>query len=518
MRRSIETPLQERLVRRSEDEDLLEGGHAVADTVERGHAEGAHALADGDLAHFAGVGAGNDELADFVADGHGFDDGKTAGVTGTLATFAAATAVKGVALEEARVDVEVRIHLVVVGDGLFAMRADAAHEALRAGQDDGRGNQERRDAHVVQTRDGAGSVITMHGAQHLVTGERGFDRDFGGFGIGDFADHDDVRVLAQNGAQGVGEGEADLFFHGHLVDAGHLEFDRVFDGDDVVNGAVKLVECGVKRGGLAGTGGAGDENQTVRRIHRTSELLESVGIEAEFVEAGGEVRLVEHAEHDFFTVDRGQKGDAQIEVLAADANAHTTVLREAAFGDVEAAHDLNTRGERQLHLLGRRSDVDERAVNAITETDHLFKRLDVNIAGAVLDGLDENEVGQFDDGGFFAGGGELVEVDLLHRFFGDFEIVGIGIIVRPFLAFVDDVFHAAAFGGVDGLELVENGALGGDERKDFKFGDALDVVDGENVERVGHGQEQFIVQAGDGNDLVIVGDVARQNFRDFRRD
>ena len=85
------------------------------------------------------------------------------------------------------------------------MRANAAHEALRAGENDGGGNQEGRDAHVVHTRDGAGRVITVHGAQHLVAGERGFDRDFRGFGIANFTDHDDVRVLAENGAQRGGE-------------------------------------------------------------------------------------------------------------------------------------------------------------------------------------------------------------------------------------------------------------------------------------------------------------------------
>ena len=115
------------------------------------------------------------------------------------------------------------------------MRANAAHEPLRAGEDDRGRNQERRDTHVIQARDGAGRVITVHRAQHLVARQRGFDRDFRGFGITDFADHDDVRVLAQNRAKRVGESEADLFLHRHLVDAGNLEFHRVFNRDDVVD-------------------------------------------------------------------------------------------------------------------------------------------------------------------------------------------------------------------------------------------------------------------------------------------
>ena len=137
--------------------------------------------------------------------GHGLDDGQAAGVAGILAAIAAAAAVEGGAVEDAGVDVEVLVHLGRVGHRLFAMGADAAHEALGAGEDHRGGNQERRDAHVVEARDGARRVIAMHRAQHLVPRERGFDGDFGGLGVADFADHDDVRVLAEDGAERVGE-------------------------------------------------------------------------------------------------------------------------------------------------------------------------------------------------------------------------------------------------------------------------------------------------------------------------
>ena len=122
-----------------------------------------------------------------------------------------------------------------------------------------------------------------------MAGERRFDGDFRCFGITNFTDHDDVRVLAEDGAQGVGEGEADFFFHRHLIDAGNLEFNRVFDRDDVVDRIVEFVERGIKRGRLAGTGRAGDENQSVRRIDRDLDLLERVDVEAELVETRGQV-------------------------------------------------------------------------------------------------------------------------------------------------------------------------------------------------------------------------------------
>src|ERR1022692_3280162 len=60
----------------------------------------------------------------------------------------------------------------------------------------------------------------------------------------------------------------------------HLEFHRVFHGDDVPLRAVQLIEGGIKRRGLAGAGRTGDENQSVRRVNGALELLERVGIQA----------------------------------------------------------------------------------------------------------------------------------------------------------------------------------------------------------------------------------------------
>src|SRR4029077_19637604 len=145
---------------------------------------------------------------------------------------ATAAAIQRHAVKGARINMQILVHLFRVGDRFFAVRTDAAHEPLGAGENDRGGNQERRDAHVVQAGDGARRVITVHGAQNLVAGQRGFNGDFGGFRIANFTDHDDVRVLTQNGAKRVGEGKADFFLYRDLIDAGNLEFDGIFDRDD----------------------------------------------------------------------------------------------------------------------------------------------------------------------------------------------------------------------------------------------------------------------------------------------
>src|SRR5437867_7315461 len=96
-----------------------------------------------------------------------------------------------------------------------------------------------------------------------MAGEGCVDGDGGSFEVADFAEHDDVGGLAEHGAQGQGEGQADGFADLDLVDAPEDVFDGVFDGDDFAVGAVDEVEAGVKGGGFAGAGGAGDEQDAV---------------------------------------------------------------------------------------------------------------------------------------------------------------------------------------------------------------------------------------------------------------
>ena len=73
----------------------------------------------------------------------------------------------------------------------------------------------------------------MQRGKHQVAGQRGLDRDFGGFKVSNFADQDDVGILPQEGAQGGGEVQADLLLHLHLVDALQLELDRILGRHDV---------------------------------------------------------------------------------------------------------------------------------------------------------------------------------------------------------------------------------------------------------------------------------------------
>ena len=129
---------------------------------------------------------------------------------------------------------------------------------------DGGCDQKGLNAHVHQAGDGLRRAVGVQSAEHKVSGEGGLDGDFGGFKIADFADENDVGILAEEGAQGGGKVEADLLLHLNLVDALQLEFDRIFGGHDV---GVRLVEQGdgrVQGVGFARAGRAGDEHHSVR--------------------------------------------------------------------------------------------------------------------------------------------------------------------------------------------------------------------------------------------------------------
>src|SRR6202167_825360 len=108
-------------------------------------------------------------------------------------------------------------------------------------------------------------VESVQGGQNQVAGFGGQDCGGDGFQVAHFADEDDVRVLTKCGAQRGGEGRG-VHFHFALIDETLFIavqiFDRVFNGDDVLGAQrIDAVDHGRQRGGFAGTGGAGGENQ-----------------------------------------------------------------------------------------------------------------------------------------------------------------------------------------------------------------------------------------------------------------
>ena len=74
-----------------------------------------------------------------------------------------------------------------------------------------------------------------------MSGQRGVDGNFRGFVVADFADHNDVGVLAQQRPQAVGKSVADFRVDLALVNVRDAVFNRVFNGGNVYFRGVKQI-------------------------------------------------------------------------------------------------------------------------------------------------------------------------------------------------------------------------------------------------------------------------------------
>jgi hypothetical protein len=230
-----------------------DGDDAVLDFGPAGFAEGLPAVAACGLAEFGGIDRGGDEVGDVVVEHEEFVEGDTAAGALVVAFFAAFA---GGGVDLVKGELEGAGHFLADilwdgGVGLEAVPADTADEALGDGADEGGADEEGFDAHFEEPGNGGDAVVGMEGREDEVAGLGGADGYFGGFGIADFADEDDIGVMTEDGAEAAGEGEADIVAGLDLRDAFELVFDGVFDGDDFALSVVGVGECGVEGGGFA---------------------------------------------------------------------------------------------------------------------------------------------------------------------------------------------------------------------------------------------------------------------------
>ncbi len=138
---------------------------------------------------------------------------------------------------------------------------------------------------------------------------------------------------------------------------------------------------------------------------------EHVVVEAEAAEVVEIARgAVEQAHDDAFAVERGQGGNAEIDFAAEDVDLDAAVLRQAALGDIELGHQLQARDDGGLEFARRRVLIEEHAIHAEADAEFLFERLDVDVAGALFDGLRDHGVHQADDRRFARHVAQVFEV------------------------------------------------------------------------------------------------------------
>src|SRR3989344_3696578 len=274
---------------------------------------------------------------------------------------------------------------------LFAAAGvECPHQALRNAEDKHRRDKVRLHAHVQEARDDADGVVGVDSREHQVAGQRCLHGKVGGLAVADLADHDDVRVLPQGGAQSVGKGGADLRPDLRLRYAGNSVLDRVLQREHVLAVAVHLVEQGVQRGRLSGAGGAGNQHQAVGLFNRRADESEVALGEAHAVDLPVFGLVAQNTHHHLFAVIGGEGRYAEVHLAAADARAKAAVLRLALFVQTHVGEHLDARDHRGVHL-GRERDVGQKyAVDAEAHPRLVGHGLDVDVGGALLGGVPQH--------------------------------------------------------------------------------------------------------------------------------
>jgi hypothetical protein len=200
--------------------------------------------------------------------------------------------------------------------------------------------------------------------QHQVAGERGLDGDLRGLEVADLADHDHVRVLPQDGAQGLGEVELDLRVDLRLADAGQLVLDRVFHRHDVAAARVQPASAAYSVVVLPEPVGPVTRMMPCGCAISCSKPVQRVAGHAHRFEAELALALVQQAQHGAFAVRAGQRGHAHVDRAGADAQRDAAVLRQALLGDVQVGHDLQARDQRRVQRAVGLHHFAQRAVDA----------------------------------------------------------------------------------------------------------------------------------------------------------
>src|ERR1700733_3426990 len=374
-------------------------------------------------------------------------NGRTAAEASATALDAALTLAEGKVAPLVGIHAPGKKRVCRVGDGVGAVLADGADQAL--GEDAVERGDEvvDLDTHIDEAAEHVDHVVGVDGGEDQMAGERGVDGDLGSFVVADFADQDLVRVVTQDRAQAAGKREALFLVHRNLGDPADLVFDRVLDGDDLVFVALDFVERGVERGSFAGTSRAGDQHHAVGLADVAAEPTQVIFGEADNIE--GEVAellahrfFVEHAEHRIFAVHRGHDADTEVDQAAFVTHSETAILGDAALGNVELAHDLDARQDGGVVFAGdRRHGHLQHAVDAVLYDHRVVVGFNANIGGAALERGEDGGVDQANNGAdvFFAG--ELLDGDVFFRVF----IAGQHVEGEAFAGFVQHALRLLGF-------------------------------------------------------------------------
>ena len=231
-----------------------------------------------------------------------------------------------------------------------------------------------------------------------MAGERRLYRHFGGFKVAYLTHHDDIRVLAQQRSHAVGKTQPDVLLNLHLIEYRFYHFDRIFHRADIYFRCGYLLQRGIKRGRLAGAGRAGHQNDAVRLVSPVVPQRSLFTREAKVGKILHQNFGIEDPHHQLLAKCRRHGGKPQLDLFAILAHRlDAAILGPALFHHVHAPEQLDAVSDGVGNGSGKLIDLVQHAVDAKAHQADFAARLQMDVAGALLESVLEQPIHQCND-------------------------------------------------------------------------------------------------------------------------
>ena len=237
----------------------------------------------------------------------------------------------------------------------------------------------------------------MQGGNYQVSGDCRTHGNFSRFCVTGFTDHDNIRILSQQGTQSHCKGHAGSHINGSLRDIGQVFFHRVLNGRNIYRSLGQMLQYHIQRGRFTGTGRPRNIDDAVGGGHHLHQHVIGILVHAKVT---GVVDLgIRHqiTHNDLLAVCRRQNGNTHTDVDSLQHSVEVAVLRDTFFRDVQVAHDLDTGNNGVVQCLFQCQIADHLTVDTHTHLCEILKRFNVNIAGVGAVSPHQQRVDQLDD-------------------------------------------------------------------------------------------------------------------------
>ena len=203
-------------------------------------------------------------------------------------------------------------------------------------------------------------------------------------------------VLAQDGPQAAGKGQADLRLDSHLADTGNLVLHRIFHCNDIPSLPVQGHEGRIKRGGFSAAGGPRYEEQPMGLPDDLLQLLQIHRGKAQPCQVCPGHIPVQQPQYEGFPMDRRQGRNPDIHGLLLPGPLEPAILRQALFPDIHAGGNLEAGQQGLLQIFRYSKQVLQDSVDPAADHQIFFFRFQVDVASPQRESLLQDRFGQMD--------------------------------------------------------------------------------------------------------------------------